>query len=175
MPKRERKPKAEMKTAPTEQDAALPPPEPEPHLSVVPPLPAPPPGAVRRYLPVTRKSITRTFRIPNINDNGVVEEFGMYVTVGMFDDGMPGEIFIKADKAGSLLRGAFDVLGVSLSLGLQHGVPLESFTVKMRGTKFGPNGFLGAESEFKSCTSPFDLLAQWLDAKFAAKPAEDAR
>jgi ribonucleoside-diphosphate reductase alpha chain len=67
---------------------------------------------------------------------------------------------------GDLITGALDALAMSMSIGLQHGVPLELFTSKLRGLHgFGPHGFTG-DAEYVSCTSLFDLVAQYLTKTF---------
>jgi len=95
----------------------------------------------------------------------------LYVIAGMYPDGSLGEIFLKADRVGTFMSGALDTAAMLFSMALQHGVPLKTLTQKMRGHKFGPAGFLG-DSEFKSCTSPFDAVAQFLDARFALREPE---
>lgn len=97
-----------------------------------------------------------------------------YVTAGLYPDGNLGEIFIRADRVGSFMSGALDMTAMVMSIGLQHGVPFEAFTSKMRHSRFPPNGFGLGDPEFKSCSSPFDLLAQWINARFGAKPVEES-
>ena len=112
---------------------------------------------MRRRLPETRASVTRRLRLgPD----------AMTAHVGLYDDGSPGEVFLYYDKPGGLERGYLDALACSISIGLQHGVPLETYTAKLRGMRFGQGGFTG-DPEFHSCTSMLDLLAQWLESRFA--------
>jgi ribonucleoside-diphosphate reductase alpha chain len=122
-------------------------------------------GPVRKRLSPERPSITRVFRLPYTHKNGDTDTMHFYFTVGMYDDGQPGEIFIKADKTGSLASGSLDQVGIMMSMMLQYGVPLEDVIAKLRGTRFPPNGWTG-DHEIKSCSSPLDLLAQWLKMKF---------
>jgi ribonucleoside-diphosphate reductase alpha chain len=76
----------------------------------------------RERLPDLRNSITRRFHIPRSdNQHG---DLKMWVTVGLYPDGRPGEIFITADSAGSMARGALDAVAMMVSLALQYGVPL---------------------------------------------------
>jgi ribonucleoside-diphosphate reductase alpha chain len=171
MAKRDRKPKATTVTSEPKPEPTPTTPAPEPVLHLVPDLPKPEPGSTRRRMPDERQGINRVFHIPHRQDNGVMAEFHMYITVNVYPDGAPGEIFIKVDKSGALLRGVCDLLGVSISLGLQHGVPLQAFTSKMIGTRFEPSGFTG-DKEFPRCSSPFDLLARWLEARFLPKSSE---
>jgi hypothetical protein len=112
----------------------------------------------RRRLPDTRASKTRKFSLPG---DGEDERFKMYVTVGLFEDGTPGELFIRAARAGSLAAGLLDGLAVAVSLGLQHGVPLETFAEKFRATKFSPAGMTG-DKEYPVAKSPLDYVAAWM-------------
>lgn len=118
----------------------------------------------RDCLPDTRDSITRTFKIPISQ----TEKMKVYVTVGMYPDGRLGEVFIRADKVGSLASGAFDAVAMCISVALQYGVPLEAFTSKLRHTRFEPAGFTG-DKEFPSCSSVLDLIANWLETIQAKK------
>src|SRR5437879_6638987 len=85
----------------------------------------------REKMPVERASITHKF--------GVGGHEG-YITVGMYDDGRPGEIFIKMSKEGSTLYGVMDGLALTISLGLQYGVPLNVFADKLLNRRFEPSG-----------------------------------
>lgn len=113
-----------------------------------------------------RNSITRTFRVRHVVSGmgaGIVK---FYVTASMYPDNRLGEIFIRGDKMGEVITGALDVVAMMVSIGLQHGMPFSTIIEKLRGTRgFGPNGFTG-DPEFPSCSSLFDLLAQWLAKTF---------
>lgn len=119
---------------------------------------------VRRRLPDERAAITRSFEIRYTEDS-MPREMKLYFTAGTYPDGTLGEVFVKADKAGSMARGTLDAVGVLISLMLQHGVPIEAVTSKLRHTRYSPSGFTG-DSEFHSCSSVLDLLAQWLERRF---------
>jgi ribonucleoside-diphosphate reductase alpha chain len=119
----------------------------------------------RTRLPVERQSITRTFRIRYKHKDGTDDIMHIYITAGAFSDGRPGEVFIKADRMGTMARGALDATATMISLLLQYGVPLEVVTGKLRNTRYEPAGFTG-DDEFKTCTSVLDLVAQWLDKRF---------
>lgn len=84
----------------------------------------------RRHLPDTRRSLTQ--RIEHVGD------LDIYVTVGFYDDGDPGEVFIKIAKEGSTLAGLIDIIAVCMSLMLQFGVPWERVARKFRHTNFEP-------------------------------------
>src|SRR6185437_10149549 len=88
-------------------------------------------GAVRERLPRHRRSRTFAFRVADCEG---------YVTVGEYEDGRPGEVFIKVSKQGSTLAGIMDAFSISLSLGLQHGVPLATYVRKYSNMKFEPAG-----------------------------------
>ena len=122
----------------------------------------------RKRLAGERKSITRVFRLPYTHKDGTDDTMHFYFTVGLYEDGTPGEIFIKADRTGTLASGSLDAVGIMMSMMMQYGVPLEAMTAKLRHTRYPPSGFTG-DSEVRSCTSPLDLLAQWLDVKFGKK------
>lgn len=116
-------------------------------------------------MPEVRASITRKFRIRHLDEDGNPAELKFYVTTGIYEDHRLGEIFVRGDRVGGFVSGALDALAMTISIGLQHGVPLELLVEKLRHNRFGPAGFTG-DHEFPSCTSMFDLIAQWLGKKF---------
>jgi hypothetical protein len=127
----------------------------------------------KQTLPGLRAGLIRKFvikyvvKVKNATDEIVAEprEFKFYVSFSTYDDGRCGEIFIKGDKADPTLAGVLDGFAKVFSIALQHGAPLKSLTSKLRHDDFPPNGFLG-DADFKSCTSAFDLIAQYLDFRF---------
>jgi len=130
----------------------------------------------RERLPDTRRSINRKFKIPYLDEHDKPQELKLYVIVGFYDDGRIGEVFIRADRVGSFLSGALDTIAMTMSVGLQYGIPLHELTSKLRHQRFEPSGRTG-DPEFRSCTSPFDLVAQYLDAikaKRVPPPAVDS-
>ncbi len=80
-----------------------------------------------------------------------------YVTVGEYEDGRPGEVFIKVSKQGSTLAGIMDAFSISISLGLQHGVPLATFVRKFANMKFEPAGITD-DPELRIATSLIDYI-----------------
>ena len=88
-------------------------------------------GAVRERLPRRRRSNTFAFRVADCEG---------YVTVGEYEDGRPGELFMRVSKQGSTLAGIMDAFSISISLGLQHGVPLSTYVRKYTNMKFEPAG-----------------------------------
>lgn len=109
-------------------------------------------------------SMTRKFSLPRPDGDA---PFKIYATVGLYEDGRPGEIFFTADRPGSLERGLLNALGIAISIGLQHGVSLSTFTKQLRGMRFEPAGFTG-DPELPSCSSILDCVARWLEKKFGA-------
>jgi len=85
--------------------------------------------------------------------------------VGMYEDGRPGEVFIKMSKEGSTLSGFMDGLALSLSIGLQYGVPLKATVDKLTNTRFEPSGFT-QNPEIRYASSVLDYIARWLGGKF---------
>ncbi|MGH9151822.1 MAG: LAGLIDADG family homing endonuclease [Acidimicrobiales bacterium] len=86
---------------------------------------------IRERLPRRRRSQTFAFRVADCEG---------YVTVGEYDDGRPGEVFMKVSKQGSTLAGVMDAFSISVSLGLQHGVPLKTYVQKYTNMRFEPAG-----------------------------------
>lgn len=93
-----------------------------------------------------------------------------YIHVGLFEDGQPGEVFIKMAKEGSSLSGLADSLGISLSMNLQYGVPLEVLVEKFKHTQYEPSGFT-INPSIRMTSSLTDYLAKYLEAKFLLTPA----
>jgi len=117
----------------------------------------------RRHLPDERRSITHKFRVG--------EQEG-YITVGLYDEGAPGEIFVNISKEGSTIRGLMDAVAMLTSVALQYGVPLESLVVKFRGVHFEPAGLTG-NPRIPTASSLVDYIFRWLELRFLA-PAEVA-
>jgi len=110
----------------------------------------------RQKMPVERASVTHKFSVGGHEG---------YITVGMYDDGRPGEIFIKISKEGSTLNGVMDGLALTISLGLQYGVPLKVFVDKLVNTRFEPCGISG-NANIRFVTSVLDYIARWLGGRF---------
>lgn len=116
----------------------------------------------RRRLPTTRTSVTHKFQLGGPEHKG-------YVTVGLYEDRSPGEVFIRMAKTGSTIAGLLDSLAIVVSMALQHGVPLDSICTKLAYQQFEPAGHTGPE--FKFASSVVDYVARWLQARFV-NPAE---
>jgi hypothetical protein len=120
----------------------------------------------RETMPGIRASITRKFTIRYIDEDGVTpRELKFYLIAGTYDDKRLGEVFIRGDRLGGFISGALDAVAMTISIGLQYGVPMIAITSKLRHNRFGPSGFTG-DKDFPSCTSVFDLIAQFLEHQF---------
>jgi ribonucleoside-diphosphate reductase alpha chain len=105
-------------------------------------------GAVRERLARRRTSSTFRFRVADCEG---------YVTVGEYEDGRPGEVFIRVSKQGSTLAGIMDAFSISISLGLQHGVPLATYVSKYVNMKFEPSGMTD-DADLRIATSLVDYI-----------------
>jgi ribonucleoside-diphosphate reductase alpha chain len=112
--------------------------------------------ARRRKLPSERSSITHKFSVGGHEG---------YITVGMYETGEPGEIFIKMAKEGSTLSGFMDGFSLSVSIGLQYGVPLKALVDKFINTRFEPAGYTGHPA-IPYAKSVLDYIARWLGGRF---------
>ncbi len=110
----------------------------------------------RRALPPTHESVTHKFSI-----NG----HEGYLTIGLFDDGTPGEIFIKMSKEGSTLSGLIQGFCRAFSLAIQYGLPLTDAVERFRNMRFDPLGITSNPS-IPQATSILDYVAQYLDMEF---------
>ncbi len=113
-------------------------------------------GPVRRKLPDERQAITHKFRVG--------EQEG-YMTVGLFDDGTPGEVFINVNKQGSTVSGLMDTVAMLTSYALQYGVPLGELSAKLKNTRFEPSGPT-SNRQIPIATSIVDYVFRWLELKF---------
>jgi ribonucleoside-diphosphate reductase alpha chain len=112
--------------------------------------------SIRRKMPSERQSITHKFSIGGHEG---------YITVGMYETGEPGEIFIKMAKEGSTLSGFMDGFALSVSIGLQYGVPLKALVDKFINTRFEPAGYTGHPA-IPYAKSVLDYIARWLGGRF---------
>jgi ribonucleoside-diphosphate reductase alpha chain len=115
-----------------------------------------PPRAVRHRLPGERASITHKFALAGHEG---------YITVGLYKDGTPGELFIRMAKEGSTVSGLMDSFATAISLALQHGVPMKLMCEKFSHTRFEPSGFTG-NPEIPIAKSIMDYIFRWLELKF---------
>ncbi|HEX9941042.1 MAG TPA: vitamin B12-dependent ribonucleotide reductase [Thermoanaerobaculia bacterium] len=115
--------------------------------------------AVRRKLPDERHAITHKFS---------VNEHEGYITVGLYEDGQPGEIFLAMAKQGSTISGLMDSFAIALSIALQYGVPLQTLVDKFSHTRFEPSGFT-KNPEIPIAKSITDYIFRWLASKFLSR------
>jgi len=111
---------------------------------------------LRRKLPQERHSITHKFEVGGYEG---------YIIVGLYEDGSPGEIFIKVSTVGSFLAGIMDAFAITLSMNLQYGVPLEALVNKLTNLKFEPSGMTN-NKEIPIAKSIIDYIGRWLALKF---------
>lgn len=112
--------------------------------------------AHREKLPNERSSVTHRFSVGGQEG---------YIIVGMYKDGRPGEVFIKMAKEGSTLSGVMDGLALSLSIGLQYGVPLKVLVDKLTNMRFEPSG-ITENPDIRFATSLLDYVGRWLGGRF---------
>jgi ribonucleoside-diphosphate reductase alpha chain len=120
--------------------------------AAVPPLPA----TRRRRLPDDRTEIGRKFR---------VGDYEGYIHVGLYEDGTPGDIFVDIAKEGTTLAGLMNSIMISVSLGLQYGVPLEVYVSKFAHMRFEPSGMTN-DPDIRAAKSIVDYIFRWMGKKF---------
>jgi ribonucleoside-diphosphate reductase alpha chain len=118
---------------------------------------------IRRHLPVERHSITHKFAVAGHEG---------YLTIGMYEDGTPGEIFIVMAKEGSTLSGVMDSFATTCSMALQYGVPLKVLVDKFTHTRFEPSGFT-SNPQVPYAKSIMDYIFRYLASKYLS--VEEAR
>jgi len=115
-----------------------------------------PPRAVRHRLPDERASVTHKFSIGGHDG---------YITVGLYRDRTPGEIFIRMAKEGSTVSGLMDSFATAVSVALQHGVPLKLLCDKFAHSRFEPSGFTGNQ-QIPIAKSIMDYIFRWIELRF---------
>jgi ribonucleoside-diphosphate reductase alpha chain len=119
------------------------------------------PKPYRRRLPIERNAITHKFDVAGHEG---------YITVGLYDDGQPGEMFLKMAKEGSTISGLMDSFATMVSVALQYGVPLHDLVHKFAHVRFEPSGFT-ANPEIPIAKSIIDYIFRWMGSRFL--PPED--
>jgi ribonucleoside-diphosphate reductase alpha chain len=119
-----------------------------------------PPLATRQTLPGERRALSHKFSIAGMDG---------FLMVGTYEDGTPGELFIRMAKEGSTISGLMDSFANAVSVALQHGVPLQALCERFRHTRFEPAGFT-RNPEIPRATSVIDYIFAWLEAKFGGEP-----
>ncbi|MCL4221172.1 MAG: hypothetical protein KJZ65_07365 [Phycisphaerales bacterium] len=115
--------------------------------------------ATRRSLPSTRHSVTHKFSVSNYEG---------YLTVGLYEDGTPGEIFIKVAKEGSALSGMCQAFCRAFSIALQYGLSVEDAVVRFKGMRFEPMGRTN-NPEIPDCQSIVDYVARYLELHYGSR------
>ncbi len=117
----------------------------------------------RRRLPDDRTEVGRKFR---------VGEYEGYIHVGLFDDGTPGDIFVDIAKEGTTLAGLMNSFMISVSLGLQYGVPLEVYVSKFSHMRFEPSGMTN-DPDVRVAKSLVDYIFRWMGKKFLSADQQE--
>ncbi len=122
------------------------------------------PKPYRRRLPDERRAVTHKYQVAGHEG---------YITVGLYPDGQPGEIFLKMAKEGSTVSGLMDTLATMTSIALQYGVPLRDLVNKFAHVRFEPSGFTG-NPEVPIAKSIVDYIFRWMGSRFLSKDDRDA-
>jgi ribonucleoside-diphosphate reductase alpha chain len=118
---------------------------------------------LRKRLPAERTALTHKFEVGGHEG---------YITVGLYDDGSPGEIFLRMAKEGSTVSGLMDSFATAVSLALQYGVPLPALVDKFSHTRFDPQGFT-RNPEIPIAKSVMDYIFRWLASRFLPNEEQD--
>ncbi len=110
----------------------------------------------RERLPNDRKSITHRFRVDDAKG---------LITVGLYEDGRPGELFIRISNQGPTVKGLLDGVALITSMALQRGSPLEDIARKFKNTRFEPCGLTG-NKKIPHATSLLDYIFRWMELRF---------
>ena len=119
----------------------------------------------RRKLPDERQALTHKF---SVNGNKG------YLTVGLLENGMPGEVFIVMAKEGSTISGLMDSFATAISIALQYGVPLQTLVDKFTHTRFEPSGFTDEYPEIPMAKSVMDYIFRSIASKFLSRERQEA-
>jgi len=117
----------------------------------------------RKHLPSTRESITHRFTVGQTKG---------YLTVGLFEDGAPGELFLTMAKEGSTVGGLMDAIGILTSMALQYGVPVEALARKFEYVSFEPSGWT-RHPDMRRASSVIDYVFRWLGMEFSEAYREE--
>ena len=118
---------------------------------------------IRHRLLDTRESVTHKFSVSGQEG---------YITVGLYPDGRPGEVFLTMAKQGSTLRGLVDTIAVLSSLCLQYGVPVDTLSRKFAQTRFEPSGYT-KNPDIREASSLADYIFRWLGLTFGEGAGQD--
>lgn len=121
---------------------------------------------MRERLPNTRKSVTHRLTLQYQKVGGKPKKLRIYITVGLFPDGRPAELFIQVDNNEDIISGFCKVWAIAVSLCLQSGVSVEKLASKFCHQDFPPSGFT-ENPEIHSCTSIVDYVLKWMIKEFS--------
>jgi len=116
----------------------------------------------RKRLPDTRNSVTHKVKI-TAGTSG--DGFTLFIIVGLYEDGTPGELFINMGKVGSTLNGLLDSIGILTSYALQYGVPLDALASRMQGISFEPMGQT-SNPDIPECKSVVDYIFRYIGSVY---------
>lgn len=119
-----------------------------------------PPNAIRYRLPDEREGKVHSFRI-----GYGPEQVKIHLKTGTYTDGALGEIFLNADRTGSMISGLMDAFATVMSIALQHGVPIENLVSKFSHVRFEPAGSTNNKA-IPRCLSMIDYVARWLELRY---------
>lgn len=120
---------------------------------------------VRKRLPNDRKTL--------VHEVVIGDDVNGTVSVGMYDDGTPGEIFVRIDRMGSTVQGMLNAWAVTFSMALQYGIPLPALVKNLQHMRFEPNGFTG-KGEIGFAKSIVDYIVRWLQLRFCPETISGA-
>jgi ribonucleoside-diphosphate reductase alpha chain len=124
---------------------------------------------MREHLPATRKSITHKLVLQHQKVGGKMIRLHVYITVGLFPDGKPAELFLQLDNSEDTISGFCKVWAIAVSLCLQSGVTLDKLCEKFLYQDFPPHGFT-ENKDIHSCTSIVDYVMKWMKLQFINLP-----
>jgi len=120
---------------------------------------------MRERLPDVRPSVTHKLVLRLKRPNSTITRLHIYITVGLYDDKRPAELFLCLDNADETLVGFSKMWAIAVSLCLQSGVTLEKLVEKFAHQQFSPQGFT-EDDKIRSCKSIVDYVIRWMDAEF---------
>lgn len=127
----------------------------------------PPHEPIRHRLAATHKAITHKFTVGGQGYDGKPKNYDGYLTVGLYPNGQPGEIFVRFAKMGGRQGALLDAWCTMVSIALQYGIPFDVIVRRFRGVGFEPRGMTySKEPALRICTSPLDYIVRWLEWKF---------
>ena len=125
---------------------------------------------MRERLPNVRRSVTHRLTLQHQKVGGKVRKIRIYITVGLYPDGRPAELFLQVDNNEDIISGFCKMWAIAISLCLQSGVTLEKLVDKFAFQDFPPSGFT-ENKDLRSCKSICDYTIRWMEKKFSKPPS----